>query len=288
MPLHYKNINTVTIAQNLRARAAYTAGMQVYVELAIAENFCMDFTLLACSKFLTKNICSFRRIAAGSALGAGFAVVFPLFGLTGAWAVAVKIASGLALAALAGRFPSAKAYIKFAAAFLALSFLLGGALIAVFSLTGTEYSADVGYILSSVPVGIPMFFAMVLALLCRALAKKFIARHKSGTLRCVIYRGDKKVEQYGFFDSGNHVYVSGAPVSVISAAAAAYIVDGSELKESVKVRTVTGEKCMKIFTADKIEIYNGEEAHTINCVKIGISPRGISRAVLHPDLDTWQ
>ena len=272
----------------MRARAAYTAGMQVYVELAIAENFCMDFTLLACSKFLTKNICSFRRIAAGSALGAGFAVVFPLFGLTGAWAVAVKIASGLALAALAGRFPSAKAYIKFAAAFLALSFLLGGALIAVFSLTGTEYSADVGYILSSVPVGIPMFFAIVLALLCRALEKKFIARHKSGTLRCVIYRGDKRVEQYGFFDSGNHVYVSGAPVSVISAAAAAYVVDGSELKESVKVRTVTGEKCMKIFTADKIEIYNGEEAHTINCVKIGISPRGISRAVLHPDLDTWQ
>ena len=105
---------------------------------------------------------------------------------------------------------------------------------------------------------------------------------------CVIYRGDKRVEQYGFFDSGNHVYVSGAPVSVISAAAAAYVVDGSELKESVKVRTVTGEKCMKIFTADKIEIYNGEEAHTINCVKIGISPRGISRAVLHPDLDTWQ
>ena len=41
---------------------------------------------------------------------------------------------------------------------------------------------------------------------------------------------------------------------------------------------------MKIFTADKIEIYNGEKLHTINCVKIGISPNGISRAVLHPDL----
>ena len=32
----------------------YTFTMQVYVELAIAENFCMDFTLLACSKFITK------------------------------------------------------------------------------------------------------------------------------------------------------------------------------------------------------------------------------------------
>lgn len=261
----------------------YTAIMQVYVELAIAENFCMDFTLLACAKFITKNICSFRRIAAGSALGACFAVAFPLFGLAGAWAIAIKIISGLALAAVSGRFGKFKAYIKFAAAFLALSFLLGGALIAIFSLTGTEYSSG-GYMLSSVPIGIPMFFALVLALLCRGLAKKFIARHLKNTVRCVIYRGDKKVEQYGFFDSGNHVYASGVPVSVISAAAAAYIIDGSELNESVTVRTVTGERKMKIFTADKIEIYNGESAHTINCVKIGISPRGISRAVLHPDL----
>ena len=90
----------------------YTFTMQVYVELAIAENFCMDFTLLACSKFITKNICSYRRIALGSALGACFAVVFPLFGLSGAWAVAVKIASGLALAAVSGRFTSFKGCIK--------------------------------------------------------------------------------------------------------------------------------------------------------------------------------
>ena len=262
----------------------YTFTMQVYVELAIAENFCMDFTLLACSKFITKNICSYRRIALGSALGACFAVVFPLFGLSGAWAVIVKIASGLALAAVSGRFTSFKGCIKFAAAFLSLSFVLGGALIAIFSFTGTEYSSGGGFILSSVPVGIPMFAALALALACKAISKKFAAKHARATYRCVIYFGGKKVEQYGFFDSGNRVYSSGEPVSVLSAAAAAYLVDESKLKESVKVRTVTGEKCMKIFTADKIEIYNGQKPHTINCVKIGISPKGISRFVLHPDI----
>lgn len=258
--------------------------MQVYVELALAENFCMDFTLLTCAKFVCKNMCSYRRMAVGAALGACFAVVFPLFGLTGAWAVAVKIASGLALAAISGRFSRFKDYLKYFVAFLVLSFLLGGALIAIFSLAGQSYLPAQGYMLSSVPVGIPMFFALVLALACRAAAKKFISRRAKNTVRCVIYRGERKVEQYGFFDSGNRVYASGCPVSVISAAAAAYLVDSGELKESVKVRTVTGEKCIKIFTADKIEIYNGEGAHTIKCVKIGISPRGISRAVLHPDL----
>lgn len=258
--------------------------MQVYIEYALAENFCIDFCLLACAKFAVRNICSYRRIALASALGACFAVAFPLFGLSGAWSVIVKIVSGLALAAISGRFSKVFHFVKFAAAFLALSFLLGGALIAVFSLTGTEYSYGGDYVLSSVPVGIPMFLALVLVLFCRALAKKFVARHSKNTVRCIIYRGGRKVEQFGFFDSGNHVYASGSPVSVISAAAAAYIIDVGELKESVTVRTVTGERKMKIFTADKIEIYNGENLHTINCVKIGISPRGISRAVLHPDL----
>ena len=196
----------------------------------------------------------------------------------------IGLGAGLALAALSGRFASFRGYIKFAAAFLGISFLLGGALIAVFSLAGIEYSAAEGYILSSVPVGIPLFFALVLTLASRFIAKKFISRRVKNSVRCVIYLGEKKVEQFGFFDSGNRVYSSGVPVSVISRAAASCLVDENTLKESVKVRTVAGERKMKIFTADKIEIYNGDEAHTIKCVKIGISPRGISRAVLHPDL----
>ena len=134
------------------------------------------------------------------------------------------------------------------------------------------------------PVGIPLFFALALVLVCKRLARSFAARHTRASVRCVIYCGGKKVEQQGFFDSGNRVYFHGAPVSVISSAAAGYIVDSDSLKDSVSVHTVAGSKKMKIFTADKIEIYNGEKLHTINCVKIGISPNGISRAVLHPDL----
>lgn len=282
--ISHKSIYCVTNAQKTCGFPPYTFGMQVYVELALAENFCMDFTLLACAKFITKNRCSYARIAVTSALGACFAVVYPLFGLSGAWAVAVKVLSGIAIAAAGGRHGSFFGFLKYAAAFLALSFLLGGALIAIFSLAGVEYSQGGGYILSSVPVGIPLFFALALVLVCKRLARSFAARHTRASVRCVIYCGGKKVEQQGFFDSGNRVYFHGAPVSVISSAAAGYIVDSDSIKDSVSVHTVAGSKKMKIFTADKIEIYNGEKLHTINCVKIGISPNGISRAVLHPDL----
>lgn len=267
----------------MRGACVYTFIMQVYVELALAENFCMDFTLLVCAKFITKNRCGFLRLALVSVAAACLAVVFPLIPLSGLWAQILKIVTGLAIAAAAGRFSRFMQYIKFAAAFMGLSFLLGGALIAIFSLAGVEYSFAQGYMLSSVPVGIPLFFALLLVLLCRALAKTIAAR-RSAEVECEIFLGGKSIKQKGFFDSGNRVYSGGCPVSVISAAAACAITDVTAITESVKVSTVAGSRRMKVFTADKIVIYNGGTPHTIKCVKIGISPRLITRAVLHPDL----
>ena len=258
--------------------------MQVYVELTLAENFCMDFTLLACAKFITKNRCSYRRISLGAAIGACFAVIFPLFGLSGAWAIVVKAVFSLALSAVSSRFSSFKSFAAFTAAFLGISALAGGALIGLFSLAGWEYSAGGGYMISSVPIGIPLFFALILFLACRALSKKISAKVKKSYVRCAIFCGDKSIEQQGFFDSGNKVYCGGAPVSVISLAAACALVDVASLKDSVSINTVTGSKRIKVFTADKLVIYSGENEHTIKCVKIGISPRAIHSAVLHPDL----
>ena len=65
--------------------------MQVWVELALIENFCMDFVLLFCTKLVSKNPAHIARVAFGSVLGACFAVAFPLFNLSGVWGVVVKI-----------------------------------------------------------------------------------------------------------------------------------------------------------------------------------------------------
>ncbi|MCD8041065.1 MAG: sigma-E processing peptidase SpoIIGA [Clostridia bacterium] len=258
--------------------------MQVYVELALAENFCMDFTMLASAKLVTKNICGYKRIAAASALGACFAVVFPLFGLSGVWAVAVKVVSGFALAAAGCRIKDIKTYLKFALTFMGLSALAGGAIFALFSLAGWDYATGSGYIISSVPVGIPAFAVFALALCCKAAAKKLIARGDKNYCKCAIYCGGRRVTTHGFFDSGNRVYCGGAPVSIVPPSVAEKLTDTSAPLQSVKVNTIAGQERIKIFTADKIEIYLGQEKHTIKCVKIGISPRETQGAVLHPDL----
>lgn len=257
--------------------------MQVFVELALVENFCMDFTLLYCAKLVCKNPAHVLRIVLASAVGACFAVIFPLFNLKGVWAVCVKIISGLIICFLGGKFKGLKAYFKMTAVFTGFTFVLGGALIAVFALVGLEYSSGSGYILSSVPVGIPLFGALVLVILARKLGARLKKTDKS-QVSCKIYSGEKFIELSGFFDSGNKVSHMGRPVSIIPLTAAMKIIDENRIKDTVKIHTVAGSKKLKIFTADKIEINYGENTDTVKNVIIGISPHAAGAAVLHPDL----
>jgi len=256
--------------------------MQVYVELALLENFCMDFTLLYAAKVAVKNRATFLRIALGAVFGACFAVCFPLFGLQGAWAVVVKILSGLVICLISAKPDGVKSYIKFAAAFLLLTALLGGALIGAFSLAGLGWEAGQGFILSSVPVGIPLFGALLLITGVKKLAQR-LAKTKKNEVICRIYAGQSQAEVVGFFDSGNKVYHNGSPVGVIPAETAEKLVDESRIKEEVKIHTVAGSRKIKVFTADKIEIRSGEKTGTLSGVKLAISPNKINRAVLHCD-----
>ncbi|MDE6666765.1 MAG: sigma-E processing peptidase SpoIIGA, partial [Clostridia bacterium] len=222
--------------------------MQVYVELAVLENFCMDFTLLYAAKSAVKNPSPFWRILIASVLGAAFAVVFPLFKLGAVWSVVVKIASGFLICLVAGKFKGIKSYLKFSFAFLVFTAILGGALIGVFSLTGLDYAEGEGFILSKIPVGIPMFGALLIVIG----AKKLASRLKKSSKEVVtvrVYAGETYAEVKGFFDSGNKVYCRGAPVSIIPKEIAEKIVDESRIKDGVKIHTVAGSKIIKIFTA---------------------------------------
>ncbi|MGN1060532.1 MAG: sigma-E processing peptidase SpoIIGA [Candidatus Coproplasma sp.] len=257
--------------------------MQIYIEFAIIENFCMDFTLLSTAKAAVKNSAGYIRIAVASAVGAAFAVCFPLIPISGVWAVVVKVGSGFLLAAIAGKFQSFKGYLKFALAFTAATFISGGALIAVFTLTGVSYTDGGGYILSSVPVGMPLF-----AVVCVLIAvKKFAAKRASVKVveaKCKIYLNGKTAVCSAFYDSGNKVYSGGVPVCVAPRHIALQLCDLTSIKTFAPIHTVAGEGKLPIFTADKIEIDDGKEIKVISSVLIGVSLRHINKVVLHPDL----
>ena len=257
--------------------------MQVYIELALLENFCMDFTLLYCAKLVAKNAAGWKRISVASAFGACFAVLFPLFNLPTAWSVTIKIISGLGLCFIAGKFKKIKTYIKFSAIFLTFSAVLAGALIGIFSLAKLEYQEGGGFILSSVPVGIPLFGALLLVIAAKVIKNKFSNGSKK-EVGCRIYEGQSCVSLTGFFDSGNKVSYRGAPVSVIPKHSAEKIVDVERITECVKIHTVAGSKIIKVFTADRIEVDFGDKTKVYKSVIIGVSHAHITCAVLHPDI----
>lgn len=257
--------------------------MQVYVELALIENFCMDFVLLCSAKFISKNPCRYWRVVLGAVTGAVFAVVFPLLNFDAMLAVIAKVLSGLFICLLSGTFKDFKAYLKFTGWFFVLTALLGGALVGLFALTGLEYEAGRGFLLSSVPIGIPLFFAFWIVIGAKLLAKRLQKGAKNSVKLRVITK-KAQVELTGFFDSGNKVYSNGVPVSIIPKATAEKLVDETRIKEGVVIHTVAGSEILKIFTADRIELDLGEKSKVIKKVKLGISPQPIAGAVLHCDL----
>lgn len=279
----FRQITAFFFILRLFKRAIIAFTMQVYVELAVVENFCMDFTLLYAAKAASKNTAGIFRIFFGACLGAAVAVLFPLIKAGAAWSAVIKVLSGLILCLAAGKFKNFKSYLKFAGAFLAFTALLGGALIGVFSLTGTDYLSGSGYLISSVPVGIPLFGALLIIIGAKKLAARLKKSNKNVVV-CRIYAGQSHIDVKGFFDSGNKVYCRGAPVSVIPEYAAKKILGEKRITDGVKIHTVAGSKIMQVFTADKIEINFGEKSDTFKNVKIGVSPQKINCAVLHPDL----
>ena len=259
--------------------------MQVYAEYALLENFCMDFTLLYVVKAITKNGCSRARLVFAAVLGACFAVIYPLLGIKNAIiGVAVKFISGAAMCAIGGKFSRFSGFLKFTALFMAATFLVGGALIALFSLTGVEYGSGEGYLISSVPVGIPLFAALAIGIAIKSAAAKFMSRHCLNLVKCKVTVGDRVVECGGFYDSGNKVRYRGMPVSVAPREFAQKLTDIDGIKSCVEIHTVSGKAKLPVFRADRVEIDDGRSRHTAVGVLIGVSPQHITRLVLSPDL----
>ena len=256
--------------------------MEVYIEYALAENFCMDFFLLWSAKALSKNRAGAGRLAVASAAGAAFAVLFPLTGLSGPAAVAVKLLAGGAMCLAAGRYSRFAGYLKFALVFSALTFALGGGLIALFSLADISYATGGGVVLSSVPVGIPLAAALALAVTSKKLAARIRAR-VTGGLRCTIYAGQRHITLPAFFDSGNKLYRYGSPVCAIPREAAQKLVDLDRAERFISVGTVAGSRRLPLFTADRVEISGDGKKIILSGVLFCAG--GHSRtAVLHPDL----
>ena len=106
--------------------------MEIYVEYAILENLLLDGALLLLALLAVRQKICVWRLCLAAAVGAVFAIVFPLLSLPPWAALTLKFLVGALLCVIAVKKQNGRGrYVLTMILFYAFSFCFGGGLIAV-------------------------------------------------------------------------------------------------------------------------------------------------------------
>lgn len=229
--------------------------MTVYIEIAFLENFLIDGLLLYLALRCARAKVGPVRLVLAAAVGGGEALLFPLFSLPAPLAYLVKFLGGILLALLAAK-GGVKTGLITACAFFALTFVLGGMLVAVYSFFGVAYAEGEGYLVEGAPVALVLAGGGILLIAVTRLARAFY-RHrqcKKDLLPCSMTVGEHTVRWTGLSDSGNRLSFRGKPVCVVSALGALALFKGIAPVGRLRVSTVSGSRVSPVFVCDKLEL----------------------------------
>jgi uncharacterized membrane protein len=196
-------------------------------------------------------------------------VVFPLLKVHTAASYLLKFAVGILLCLIAKKKNGGGRVATSAILFFIFSFALGGMLLAVYSVFSSErYTLEGGYLVEKVPTGFVVCGAVVFAAASVYLIKKLYRRSrlKRFIYPCKVVLGEREIKAAGFLDSGNRATAKGRPLCFLSPDLVYELLGEKSMTEETTILTVSGEKKVKIFLADRIEIYCGKKANIIEGV----------------------
>ena len=240
--------------------------MEIYLEYALLENFLVDGCLLYLARSAARMPVSVWRLCLGGGVGACFALVFPLLTLPPWLSYLLKFAVGALLCLLANpRRPKQTRKGGFALSvglFYALSFCLGGGLIAVFEGFGLPYyTLSGGGVLSTLPVGWLVLSVALFVCAGKILIRKMYARKRrfAHIVSCGIFYKGARVRVDGFVDTGNRASYEGRAVCFTTPDVIYRLFELAPPTASMSVKTVSGERAIPLYLADELRVYSGEE-----------------------------
>ncbi len=229
--------------------------MTVYIEIAFAENFLVDGLLLYLALRCVRAQVRPLRLVLAAAIGGGEALLFPLISLPVPLLYLVKFMGGAILALIAAKGGFRVGFFV-ACAFFALTFVLGGMLVAVYSFFGVSYAEGEGYLVSGAPVALVLAGGGILLIAVTKATRAFY-RHrqrKRDLLPCSMTVGQQTVRWTGLADSGNRLSFRGKPVCVVSALGALALFRGLPPVGRLRISTVNGSRVSPVFVCDKLEL----------------------------------
>lgn len=269
--------------------------MIVYVEVAILENLIINlFLLSACAKFF-KIKQNFAYLFLGATIGVAFALVLPLVKCGKIITLLIKILAGGVVVYFSFFPKSTKKLLRLTFCFIALTFVLGGAIYAVFDVLKINLKQFVGTSKYSVlPVLLIMLSAFVFYKLANKLIKLIYSNIKVAKhlFKVKIKANGKSLSYFAFYDSGNTLkdYRFNLPVCVVSLCVFEKLFPNESIANLILKREINGvcghyityntistkEEKMFAFKPQSVEIYNGKKWIKADVV-LGVSLKNISK-----------
>ncbi len=244
--------------------------MELYIEYVFIENFLVDWLLLVLTLRLLQRKISPLKTLFSALLGGLFAVVYPLLILP-LWAQkTLKISVGILLSLLASKENGVGRYAINALCFLLLSAALAGVTQMLFDESVYKEGAFTVQRLNAVCL---LCACLLLAIALHKSVSAIYRRKKISSFLCdcEIFIGKKSVKMLGFCDSGNQAVYRGRPVCFISPDRLLEVIEVGQVCDEMEILTVSGEKRIKIFKADKLLIYLEGKANIIENVYLSPS-----------------
>ena len=181
--------------------------MTVYIEYVLIDNFLIDYMLISLTLRVVGISINKVKVALTSALGAIFALIFPLLNLSEFILGALKLISGFLLITISTpRINGKKLYLCYVF-FLTFTFLLGGTLIGVYEIFNLDYSSEISVALAFLPCYLIIRFITEII--------NYLYQKQSIESFCydteLIYN-EKPIKLKGFLDSGNSAFYNGLPI----------------------------------------------------------------------------
>lgn len=192
--------------------------MTVYIEYVLIDNMTMN-TLLLYAAFLTlKQKPSVWRVFLSAALGTACALTLPLINIPMWLSFVLKIFVALLMTLVVLPKFKLKYYIMSNLIFVAYTFVLGGAILGLFFLTGTDFSAmSVLSYEGGVPIGLYAVGVALFAYLIFNITSYISSAKKRAVFLRKVRLGFKGrvFELNGYVDSGNLLESDGVPVCFV-------------------------------------------------------------------------
>lgn len=226
--------------------------MEVYIEYAFLQNFLFDGALLFLALKGAKVEIQWKLLLLSAALGALFALLFPLFAFNDVLSLLLKLVAGLLICLIPSRLKTKKQRGRYALTvcfFFIFSFGFGGALLAV---------------LQSAEERTSPFLVLLGFLLLSCFSLVFVEKmYKKRAIHaflydCVLINGETEVKAQGFLDSGNLATKKGVPVCFLSPDLF-YDLIGQQMFFEKEAGQVRDEMCVQtIVGVEVLPLYKGE------------------------------